>query len=157
MYFKNSSRRFSSKWYRATISSNRVPSLYFYVVGFLKGDLYPPIKLKYPICVNIASANVWFSTNRFLSCSKKEICAWNVKNGFAMAMSSGYEKKEFPQDPPWSQAMQVSATRLLDTLHRKMGFVNLINSIYGSMLWYAQISSYIHKLKKSPTDCEAEC
>lgn len=52
----------------------------------------------------------------------------------AMAMSSGYEKKEFPQEPPWSQATQVSATRSLNTLHREMGFVNLINSIYGSML-----------------------
>lgn len=51
-----------------------------------------------------------------------------------MAMSSGYEKKEFPQEPPWSQATQVSATRSLGTIHREMGFVNLINSIYGSML-----------------------
>lgn len=56
------------------------------------------------------------------------------KTGFAMAMSPGYEKKEFPQEPPWSQATQVSATRSLNTLHRKMGFVNPINSIYGSML-----------------------
>lgn len=48
----------------------------------------------------------------------------------AMAMSSGYKKGE----PPWSQATQVSATRSLNTLHRKMEFVNPINSIYGSML-----------------------
>ena len=43
-------------------------------------------------------------------------------------------KKGVPTGPPWSQATQVSATRSLDTLHRKMGFVNSINSIYGSML-----------------------
>ena len=34
-----------------------------------------------------------------------------------MAMSSGYEKREFPQEPPWSQASQVSATRSLNTLY----------------------------------------
>ena len=45
----------------------------------------------------------------------------------AMAMSSGYEKKEFPQELPWSQATQVSATRSSNTIRREMGFVNPIN------------------------------
>lgn len=53
-----------------------------------------------------------------------------------MAMSSKYEKREFPQDPPLVAGLTgICNTITKHIIHREMGFFNPINSVYSSMLF----------------------